>query len=103
MGELIDHLLAFSRMGRVEMWQTAVDLERLVRAVLAGLESQIEGRNIVWKKGILPTVQGDPSLLKQVFVNLLSNALKYSRPRDPAQIEIGIQSETDQEVVLFVR
>ena len=90
MGQLIDDLLSFSRMGRVEMQQTKVDLEQLVRETLAGLASQIEGRNIIWKNDALPLVQADPSLIKQVFVNLLSNALKYTRPRDPAVIEIGV-------------
>jgi signal transduction histidine kinase len=103
MGQLIDDLLEFSRMGRVEMRQTTVDLEPLVQEILARLEPETQGRNLVWKRAPLPPVQGDPSMLKQVFVNLLSNAVKYTRPRDPAQIEIGCTSEAGGEVVLFVR
>jgi len=103
MQQLIDHLLEFSRLGRVEMNAMAVDLESVVEEAIKGLETETSGRNIVWKKTALPRVQGDPFLLKQVFVNLLSNAVKYTRPRDPAQIEIGCASETANDAVVAVR
>jgi signal transduction histidine kinase len=103
MGELIDELLEFSRMGRVEMRCSSVDLSKLVRETVASLESEANGRNIIWKHDPLPKVQGDPALLKQVFVNLLSNAIKYTRFRDPAQIEIGSANEANGDVVMFVR
>ncbi len=88
MGTLIDDLLVFSRMGRSEMRRTKVDLDALAQEVIRELGSETQGRNVVWKRGELPVVDGDPALLRQVFVNLLSNALKYSRTRDPAIIEI---------------
>jgi signal transduction histidine kinase len=103
MGQLIDDLLAFSRMGRAEMQRTTVNLEQLVRETIANLQSEMAARNIVWKNSKLPFVEGDPSMLKQVFVNLLSNAVKYTRRKDPAEIEIGCISETADEVVVFVR
>jgi len=103
MGDLIDNLLAFCRMGRVEMRQSSVDLQKLVQETVEGLQQEINGRKILWTHGPLPTVQGDPALLKQVFVNLLSNAVKYTRGRDPAQIQTGVASETNGEVVVFVR
>jgi len=103
MGDLIDDLLNFARMGRVEMRQSSVDLEKLVQETVAGLQSEMNGRKVVWKHGPLPQVQGDPALLKQVFVNLLSNAVKYTRGRDPAQIETGVASESNGELVMFVR
>lgn len=88
MGTLIDDLLVFSRMGRAEMRRGKVNLNGLVREVMKELEREAQGRNVVWKCEELPSVEGDASLLRQVFVNLLSNALKYSRPRNPAVIEI---------------
>jgi signal transduction histidine kinase len=103
MGGLIDDLLTFSRMGRTEMQRTAVDLEQLVQETIRTLEQEIQGRNIVWKNGKLPTVEGDSAMLRQVLVNLMSNAVKYTRPRDPAQIEIGCSGESPEEVVVFVR
>jgi len=102
MTELIDDLLDFSRMGRAEMQRSQVDLPELVEKVIQALQPEVEGRNIVWKKGPLPVVHADPSLLRQVFTNLLANAIKYSRGRDPAEIEIGCVNETS-ETVIFVR
>jgi len=103
MAQLIDDLLSFSRMGRAEMRHVPVGLDDLVRETLQDLQSETEGRNIVWKIDPLPSVRGDPSMLRQVFANLLSNAIKYTRPRDPAQIEIGCGQDTEDEVVLFIR
>ena len=103
MGQLIDDLLLFSRVGRVEMLKGTVDLGQLVKEVAVGVEADAHGRTIVWKCGPLPKVLGDHGLLKQVFVNLLSNAVKYTRPRTPAQIEIGLAGEPNGEAVVFVR
>jgi two-component system sensor histidine kinase/response regulator len=102
MGRLIDDLLDFSRMGRTELRRIQVDLQELLETVIQELQPEIGSRNIVWKKNPLPTVQADPSLLRQVFVNLLFNAIKYTRPRDPAQIEIGCTTEPG-ETVVFIR
>jgi light-regulated signal transduction histidine kinase (bacteriophytochrome) len=102
MGRLIDDLLSFSRMNRAEMQQTHVPLEGLIADVRRSLEGQSPGRAIEWKLGPLPVVQGDPAMLRLVFVNLLANAVKYTGPRAPAVIEIGAQ-ETEQEWVVFVR
>jgi signal transduction histidine kinase len=103
MGRLIDDLLLFSRMGRSEMRHATVDLERLAQEVKAELQAQTEGRNVVWKNSGLPSAQADPAMLRQVFINLLSNALKYSRTRDPAIIETGCEKDGPDEVVIFVR
>jgi len=75
----------------------------MVAETIVGLESQTQGRNILWKNAVLPPVQADPAMLKQVLVNLFANAIKYTRRRDPAEIETGVESETDHEVVVFVR
>ncbi len=103
MGHLIDDLLNFSRMSRTEMRAVAVDLESLFQEARRSLQSEIQGRRILWKTHGLPEVHGDPAMLRQVCINLLSNAIKYTRPRDPAQIEIGCAAAPPGEVALFVR
>ena len=103
MGQLIDDLLAFSRMGRVEMSQGTVDLNHLLQEALHGLESTTQRRNIQWNIAALPAVIGDAAVLRQVLVNLVGNAVKYTRPRDPAQIEIGTSGEEDGRLILYVR
>ena len=103
MGQLIDDLLAFSRMNQVTLHESHVGLDGLVQATVRDLETATQGRNIDWNIAPLPQVIGDPSALKQVLVNLIGNAVKYSRPRDPAQIEIGCAGEEDGRMILFVR
>jgi PAS domain S-box-containing protein len=103
MGELIDDLLAFSRVGRAEIIGTSVELDSLVQEVIRGLEMAVKDRSIVWQIAPLPTVVGDASLLKQVLTNLIDNAIKYSRTRDTARIEIGCAGEEARRVILFVR
>jgi PAS domain S-box-containing protein len=89
MGELIDDLLQFSKMGRVEMHQTQVSTDDLVREVVKTLEGEIRNRSIEWDIEPLPDVRGDRSMLRQVWVNLLSNSVKYTRSRPLAKIKIG--------------
>jgi PAS domain S-box-containing protein len=103
MGRLIDDLLVFSRMGRAELQWEPVDLQSLVADALQGLEHETTGRPIEWHHQNLPTVRGDRSLLRQVLANLLANAIKYTRPRNPAIIEIYASHETPGEVTLHVR
>jgi light-regulated signal transduction histidine kinase (bacteriophytochrome) len=102
-GELIDDLLALSRIGRTEMRHTMVDMDRLVRETLNDLEFETNGREIVWEIGELPKVRGDPSMLRLVMQNLLSNALKYTRARQRAVIEVVGSTESEGEAVFFVR
>jgi len=102
MGALIDDLLVFSRIGRAEMRRTKVDMNALTEEVIKDLRIETSGRNVVWKQNKLPIVDGDPALLRQVLVNLLGNAVKYTRPRDPAIIEIGYMTSTDENTI-FVR
>jgi PAS domain S-box-containing protein len=89
MGQLIDDLLSFSRMGRMEMRAGDIDLNPIVNAVRAELEMVTQNRNIHWQIATLPRVMGDKAMLKQVLVNLIDNAVKYTRGRDPAVIEVG--------------
>jgi len=102
MGTLVDDLLSFSRMGRAELRKTPVNLDQLVKEVLEDLRQETQGREIVWSIGALPEVQADPSMLRLALVNLLSNALKYTRTRKPARIEIGCGSQNG-DTVFFIR
>jgi PAS domain S-box-containing protein len=88
MGTLIDDLLLFSRIGRAEMRRTPVSMEELVADVRRELDSETKGRNIHWDIGPLPEVNCDRGLLRQVWINLISNAIKYSRQREQANIVI---------------
>lgn len=103
MGMLIDDLLVFSRMARSEMNIAPVDLQQLVNEAIKGLATETLSRNIRWEKKALPAVPGDRPMLRQVFVNLLANAVKYTRPRDPAEIEVGCQNGSADEVTVYVR
>jgi PAS domain S-box-containing protein len=103
MGHLIDDLLVFSRMGRMEMRQHPVNLSALVHEAVAGLQPDLAGREIVWKIAPLPQVQADAAMLRQVLVNLIGNAVKYTRPRQPAEVEIAAATPTATELVFFVR
>jgi PAS domain S-box-containing protein len=102
MGVLIDDLLAFSRLSRAPLNKRQVDTGILVRSVLDDLLSQREARIIDLRMGELPSCSGDPALLRQVWINLLSNALKYTRKREAAVIEIGCEAKPEGSV-FFVR
>jgi light-regulated signal transduction histidine kinase (bacteriophytochrome) len=102
MGHLIDDLLAFSRMGRAELRWSEVNLHDLVDQARHTLEPAAQGRLVEWKIGSLPVVRGDASMLRQVLLNLLENALKFTRPRSPAMIEVGCTPGAS-ELTFFVR
>jgi K+-sensing histidine kinase KdpD len=102
MGNLIDDLLAFSRLGRTETKKTLVSLDQLVKEVVAEIGQDTTGRDIVWNIHPLPVCYGDRSMLRLVIVNLLSNAVKFTRMRAQAEIEIG-SVDGENEVEVFVR
>ena len=102
MGDLIDDLLTFARLSRQPLKKREVDTGDLVRDTLEELNSQQAGRRIDVRVGDLAPCQGDQALLKQVWVNLLSNALKYTRERETALVEVGCVRENG-ETVYFVR
>lgn len=102
MGKLIDDLLAFSRMGRAEMRKGRVSMGSLVEEVVKGMQRDTQGRHVAWEIGPLPEVYGDAAMLRQVWVNLLSNALKFTRHREASRTEIGSSTDKD-EFVFFVR
>lgn len=96
---LVDDLLRFSRLGRTPLDLVRTDLNELVDETLVDLSPEMVGREIVWRRTPLPAVECDRALMRQVFVNLLSNALKYSRPRRPAIISIGSDIRKSERVV----
>jgi light-regulated signal transduction histidine kinase (bacteriophytochrome) len=103
MGDLIDDLLAFSKIGRGETRNTLVSLRDLVQEVRREVEGEADGRKIAWKIGALPSLHGDRSMLRLALVNLLSNAVKFTRTQPQAEIEIGCTDAREGEVVVFVR
>jgi PAS domain S-box-containing protein len=102
MGKLIDDLLTFSRTGRTELRFVPVKLDRVVDEAKNELRPEESGRDVQWEFGPLPEVEGDPVMLRQVFINLLSNALKYTRLRPQARIEVKA-TETPEEHTIYVR
>ena len=102
MGVLIDDLLGFSRIGRADTNKTTVDLGQLVREVLAELRPQVGDRDIAWKVGALPACHGDRPMLKVALVNLISNAVKFSRHRARAEIAIGSTEGQRDQIEVFV-
>jgi PAS domain S-box-containing protein len=103
MGTLIDDLLAFSRAARCEMTTTNVDLRALIQEIIQDIAPETQGRSIDWRIGQLPVVTGDRSMLRIVLVNLISNAVKFTKKREKADIEIGHLPGSNQDIVIFVR
>ena len=89
MGRLVDDLLNLAHIGRQDLRPRAVALADIVRDVIDRLQPDLAGRSIEWKVNELPTVDCDAGLMKVVFTNLLTNAIKYTRPRTNAVIEVG--------------
>jgi light-regulated signal transduction histidine kinase (bacteriophytochrome) len=103
MSDLIGALVEYSRVNSAELVMTEVDLEDVLEEALDLVRPWSNGRNIQWQRTRLPTIRADENLLRQVLVALVSNAVKYTRPRDPAIIEIGTRPEQAREVTVFVR
>jgi PAS domain S-box-containing protein len=103
LGQLLDDLLNFSRLGRVDLQLHRVHLGKLVEEIRHELGSDLNGRTVTWEVGELPEVEGDVSLLHQVLFNLIANAAKYTRKRRDARIEIGSQRDDEGRITVFVR
>jgi PAS domain S-box-containing protein len=98
MGQLIDDLLAFSRLSRQPVNRRQVGMAKLVRDVIDDLAPEREGRQIDIRTGVLPDCWGDSALVKQVWVNLLSNAVKYTRGRERSLVETGCESSNGEDI-----
>lgn len=101
-GRLVDDLLSFSQAGRVTLHPVRVDMNKLVEEVRRLLTPETEGKDIDWRVEKLPPTLGDPSLLRQVWQNLISNAVKYSAKRERIVIEIRAERR-GRETVYLVR
>jgi len=103
MGLLVDELLNLARVGRHALSLQSTGLNSIVAEVIAILQPDDEGRQVQWMIAELPEVQCDPVLVKQIFQNLLANALKFTRPRPQSVIEVSCQKEEDGQPVFMVR
>jgi PAS domain S-box-containing protein len=98
---LVDDLLKFSRLGRKPLEVADTDLNELLDEALSDFSSEMRGRDIQWHRARLPIAKCDRGLMRQVFVNLLSNALKYSRPRRPAIIKVRCENRGTERVIVI--
>lgn len=102
MGNLIDDLLAFSRMGRQDISKASIDMAQMVGDVIENLAGQYDTKRIQWAIQPLPRVNANSNMIRQVWVNLLSNAIKYSGKKEIPHIEIGSFGKEDQ-IVFYVK
>ena len=102
MGQLIDDLLAFSRVGRTELLSTEIDMNRLVKKVILENTSKEERDRVKISISDLPPTRGDSTTITQVIINLVSNALKYSSLKETPEIEIGFE-RLENEIIYFVK
>ena len=98
MGQLIDDLLAFSRLGRKDMSMSPIDMDQLVREVWTVMQDVNPGRNMIMTVNGIPPGCGDRALMKQVYFNLISNAVKFTKYRDAARIEAGGHTEGNENI-----
>jgi two-component system sensor kinase len=98
MGQLIDDLLAFSRLGRRQVKVADLDMETLVRTVVGELQNTLGDRIVEWDLKALPATQADRALMHQVWVNLLGNALKFTHLQKVAIIEVGCRPAGDEDI-----
>lgn len=103
LGGLIDELLEFSRTARADLRKERVNLGEIAREVVGEFSAETKGREVEWKIGELPEALCDPAMMKLVFSNLIGNAVKFTKGRSPAVIELGTAPAPPGELVVFVR
>lgn len=102
MGRLIDDLLSFSRTGRTGINRQRIDCNALVRETIQTLACETTGRAIAWEIASLPGISADPLLIRLIWSNLVANALKFTRPRTNARIEIGAEDKNG-EIIFHIK
>jgi light-regulated signal transduction histidine kinase (bacteriophytochrome) len=102
LGQLVDDLLNLSRVGKKVISRQPLELNKLVDEAMIEVKPEAVNRQIEWEIHELPQAECDPRFIKQVFLNLLANAVKYTRPREHARIEVG-QTKVDGETAIYVR
>jgi signal transduction histidine kinase len=102
MGSLIDDLLSFSRTGRSELNKSVLNMNRVIDEALVQIKPNLADRNIDWEISQLPAVRGDYNLMLMVWINLLDNAVKYTRAREKALIQIGFKEESN-DTIFFIK
>ena len=103
MGTLIDDLLAFSRIGRAETHKTTFSLQQVVQEAMAEVRPEMAGRNIAWNVGALPIWYGDRAMMRLAFSNLIANAVKFTRTREQAAIDITCVDGDRDDIVVSIR
>src|ERR1051326_8302375 len=103
MSALIDALLGFARTAQQPLRHSDVDLDDLIREIISETQREQLDRRVEWVVPSLPIVHGDPALLRQVWVNLIENALKYTRKKASARIEVGCKDKSRHELIFFVK
>lgn len=103
MGQLIDDLLAFSRLGRQQIEPVSIDMRTLAREVFDELAARDGGRGLRLDLGPLPSALGSLAMIRQVWVNLIGNAIKFTQPRELGEIEIGTQEGDADGAVYYVK
>jgi light-regulated signal transduction histidine kinase (bacteriophytochrome) len=102
MSRLVDDLFTFSRIGQAQMYHLSLGLKDVAKEVIHDLRNETEGRKVEWVIGDLPEVMGDSVMLWQAMTNLISNALKFTRTKEVARIEVGARNN-DRDHIIFVR
>jgi PAS domain S-box-containing protein len=102
MAKLIDAILSFSRLNQADIRKTNIDMSKMAREVINFFEPEIKDRKIIFNLGLLPGVMGDENLIRQVWTNLISNAIKYTGKKAEGVIEIGCNSSAN-EITYFVK
>jgi len=102
MGQLIDDLLSFSRIGKSQIKNVKVNLNLIVRDLITSYQSEMKNGNVKWNIAELPDISGDNSMIRQVFGNLISNALKFTSLKELRMIEIGFEPDAEKKDYVII-
>jgi light-regulated signal transduction histidine kinase (bacteriophytochrome) len=103
MERLLEDLLIFSRISIRDLQKSVMNIDEIVKSAINDFKSEMEGRNIKWKISHIPKINIDGKMAFQLFTSLISNSIKYTKPKPIAEIEIGVLNETDKDVTIFIK